>query len=352
MKMIGKSLFLVALASSQILLASAANAAGWKTCNDKKQTWGGDATTMYLSTTSFPIDSEWDKHTQYMMSEWNSVGGSNFKFYVGRDTDNSVRSGNGRNEVYFLTENNETYLGVTKLRWTCYWLFGTKKGYDEADISINTRYSWTLSDFTGSTSGSPYNFELVMLHELGHALGLNHYDGVPGTMNTYYYNGGPNGHYNQVEPHADDRHGLRILYPDSSTDRDLSVSRFYNTGGGSSSVNRVRTTSNLNTTSLNKGSQYKIRYTLENLGTQTESATVKFYISTNSYISTGDTYLGSTSWSMPGASFTQSEKTVTIPSSLASGTYYIGYRVDPDNNVPESNESNNFVSLYHSVRVN
>lgn len=39
-----------------------------------------------------------------------------------------------------------------------------------------------------------------MLHELGHALGFNHYDGRPDVMNTYYFNGGPNRHYNDDEP--------------------------------------------------------------------------------------------------------------------------------------------------------
>jgi hypothetical protein len=340
-----------ALIASLAALAMTANAAAWRTCNGNKQIWRSDWTNMYLSTTSFPIGSQWDLRTQYKMAEWNAIRGSNFRFYVGRDTDGSHNSSNGRNEVYFEYKPSDSYLGVTRSRLTCYWLFGTRYGYDEADIGINTRYAWTLGDFTGSNTGSPYNFELVMMHELGHALGLLHYDGRPDTMNTYYFNGGPIGHYNTVEPHADDRWGLRLLYPDSTTERDVSVSRFYNTGGGASSFNRVRNTSGSWVTSLNRGSQYDLEYTLENLGTQGETPSIRFYLSTNNYISTGDTYLGGAGWNIPSGSYATADKRFTVPTGLRPGTYYIGYVVDPTGSIPEGSESNNFVSLLHLLTI-
>lgn len=350
MNKVKKNMMILAIFSMSILSLTV-QAAGWNTCDGKPQTWRSDWTNMYVSTVSMPIGSIWDLQTQYMMSEWNSVGGSNFKFYVGRDTDGSTNTSNGKNEIDFKYKPSETYLGVTNYRYNCYWFFGWRYGLLEADIHLNTRYFWTTADFTGSTTGSPYNFELVMLHELGHALGLNHYDGRPDTMNTYYYNGGPNGHYNQVEPHADDRYGLRILYPDGSTDRDISVSRFRNTGGGSSTTNRVRTTAGSVTTSLWRGAQYDLRYTMENLGTQTENANIRFYISTNSYISAYDTYLGSSTWSMPQGSYVTANKRITVPTGLAPGTYYIGYRADPLSSIPESNESNNYVSLLNTITI-
>jgi len=191
-----------------------------------------------------------------------------------------------------------------------------------------------------------------MLHELGHALGLEHQDNRLATMNTHYYNSGPNGHYNTVEPHADDRQGIRLLYPNSTTERDIAVSRYHNTGS-TTAKNTLFTTNNSPVYVLNKGGQYDLQYTMENLGTEAESVTIHFYISTDSYISTNDIYLGSTTWSMPAPSYLTATKRITIPTSLSSGTYYrIGYIADPNNVIPESSTSNNFVSLIDSYRVN
>ncbi|MGR9052227.1 MAG: CARDB domain-containing protein [Gammaproteobacteria bacterium] len=333
------------------VLAVSADAASWRTCSGDKIQWNNDRTNMYINTYSMPVGSSWNNHIQYAMSEWNAVGGSNWRFYVGSDTDGTYSNSNGKNEIYFKYRPSDGDLATTWSRWECYWFFGTHEKYLEADIDFNTRWSWTTGTFDGSNGGSPYSFPLVGLHELGHALGLLHYDGRPDTMNTYYYNGGSVAHYNRVEPHADDRYGLRVLYPDSSTDRDLAVLRFRNTGGGSSTTNKVYTTGGAWTTYIGRNNSYDIYYTVENFGTQTESANVRFYISTNNYISTGDRYIGSTTWSMPTGSYATATKRFTVPGDLAPGVYYIGYIVDPYNSVPESDESNNFVSLVNTVTV-
>jgi subtilase family serine protease len=54
---------------------------------------------------------------------------------------------------------------------------------------------------------------------------------------------------------------------------------------------------------------------------------------------------------MPAGSFASATKSITIPSSLAPGTYYVGYLVDPYNSVAESDESNNQVALLSSITV-
>ena len=89
------------------------DAATYATCDGKKQIWKSHSTAMFLDTSTIPIGSQWDLHTQYMMSEWNSVAGSDFMFYVGRDTDGSVSSTNRKNEIARLNKPHESYIART-----------------------------------------------------------------------------------------------------------------------------------------------------------------------------------------------------------------------------------------------
>lgn len=331
------------------ILSFSANAARHRVCDGDPVIWRGDKMNMYLSTIIMPIGSDWDLHTQYMMSEWNNTPGSNFKFYIGRDTDGTVISGNGKNEIYFKNRTDDDPLAVTIHRYDCNQLFA----HIEADIEINSSLDWTIANYTGSDDIERYNFDLVMLHELGHALGLIHSDSVIATMNTYYPNGGSIGHYNKVKPHGDDRFGLNILYPDASVGSDISVSRFKaGTNLGTTSLNRLLDTSGSPVDWGTRAGSYDIEYTIENLGTQSITADLKFYISSNSYISKSDTYLSRSAWNMPAGTFVSAQKRITIPSTLSSGTYYIGYLVDSSNPIQEMDENNNSISLLGRITIN
>lgn len=343
---------------SILSVAEEVEAASWRTCGGEKRTWNGNSATMSLSTTSMPIGGTWDRETQYMMSEWTDVAGSNFEFKVGRDTNGSSAHRNNVNEVNFIYEPNESYIATTHYRYDyCFWFFGSIIGgeYEEMDIHFNTRWQWTTAPYRG-WNAQPYNFQLTMLHELGHALGLLHQDGLLSIMNTRYPFGGPNGHFNQVEPHADDREGLKILYPDSSTEIDIAVSRFRNTGA-SVTANEVYTVigGEAPTRSVAMGIQHSIEYTMENLGTQAEVIDIKFYISTNSYISSFDTYLGTTRWNVSAGRSMTFKQRITVPMSLPPGTYYVGYLVEINDAtgtlIPDDTSDNNHVSLLNPITI-
>jgi len=287
------------IAGATCLLAMAvpaAHAANWLECSGNKIKWNSNWTNMYISTTSFPAGSAWDSDLQNAMWHWNHVGGSGFNFYVGRDTDGTHSSSNGVNEIYWSAAETGSALAVTFSRYHCYWAFGYQYGRDEADIAFNSSYAWSTSTLNYASLGSPYNFELVALHELGHALGLSHSDGVQATMNSYYANGGPLGYYKEVDPLPDDRYGVRALYADGTTETDVAGSALKRTGTGTSGLVS-------SPTSAARGSTISINFTFANLGTATATFDIGFYLSTNDFISTSDKWLGSNygAWASSGA---------------------------------------------------
>ncbi len=325
-------------------IANKVNAYSWKTCHGKLK-WNKNWTNMYISTASFPAGSSWDTRFQSAMWHWNNIKGCRFNFYVGRDTDGTHRSGNGVNEVYLDNALSGSVLAVTRTRYHCYWLWGWRRGIDETDIGFNNNKSWSTGSFNYNNLGSPYNFELIALHELGHALGLKHENRWMATMNSYYPNSGTLGHWKECDPLADDRQGARYLYPDGTTESDIAGSAFRRTGSGSSGL----VSSPLH---ANRGSTITIQFTFSNQSTATKSFNIGFYLSTNSYISKYDTLLGTNhgAWGSPGFTGTFT-RTLYIPTSINPRTYYLGFLVDNNNAISENDEGNNQMEMPRKIEI-
>ena len=83
---------------------------------------------------------------------------------------------------------------------------GTYEIYD-ADIVTNTAYQWTSVGETNGCSSEMY-IEGVMVHEVGHLLGLGHTSVAGATMypSVSYCNNGP------ASTEADDENGINTLY--------------------------------------------------------------------------------------------------------------------------------------------
>lgn len=98
--------------------------------------------------------------------------------------------------------------------------------------------------------------------------------------------------------------------------------------------------------SANTEDQITVTATIKNQGQgYAESPTTGFYLSTDPVITTSDVWLGD-AYSMglaPGGEETLTG-TVTIPTSVATGTYYIGVIADRTGSITESDESNNAVT--------
>ncbi|HEB94375.1 MAG TPA: hypothetical protein ENI94_13140, partial [Gammaproteobacteria bacterium] len=106
----------------------------------------------------------------------------------------------------------------------------------------------------------------------------------------------------------------------------------------------VMTALSTSSTEVNTGETITVDSTIANQGTMETTNTfyVGYYLSTDATITTTDTRIGSRSISslVGGGSSTQATS-VTIPSSLTAGTYYLGAIADYANQQTESNEDNN-----------
>jgi hypothetical protein len=333
------------LAAVAALTATGAQASAWRECSGNKIRWNDHWTNMYISTTSFPAGSVWDSDLQDAMWRWNRVGGSDFTYYVGRDTDGTHNDDNGRNEVYLSSDDAGSALAVTLVRSHCYWFFGYSQGIDETDIAFNSAVAWNTGAFNYANLGSPYHFEQAALHELGHALGLTHENRMLALMNAAYPAGGPLGYWKESDPLGDDRRGSRILYGDGTSETDVAGSAMKQVGsdGGAGLVSSP--------SSAARGSSVTLEFTFSNLGTATASFGIGFYLSTDSYITTADRLLGSnSSWGDSGFTGTFS-RTLTIPADVAPGTYWLGFRIDPSNAIGEANEGNNNQPMPRAITI-
>ena len=96
-----------------------------------------------------------------------------------------------------------------------------------------------------------------------------------------------------------------------------------------------------------RGTILNIRTTVKNMGTASAGAasTIRYYFSANSTWESTDPYIGVDGVGDLAVNATSPEMiSWTLPASLAVGTYYVIVRVDANNTVVESDESNDFAS--------
>lgn len=348
---IQKSLMALFISSSLLSLTLPSNRAGaygWRHCDGDRITWSEECdacATMWISTTSFPPGSVWDGELQSAMASWNDIERSEFTFYVGRDTDGTHNSSNGRNEIYFddIDGPGDT-LAVTRLRFNSCLPFDDAD-IKEADVEFDVDESWYTGDFSYTSSG--IHFRLVAVHEFGHALGLLHEDRWLARMNSFYPNGGPITRRKFVRPLADDREGARYLYAEGGTARaDLVASNYERTGSGTSDLVDAPT-------SATRGSTITAEFTFMNIGSaDSGSFNIGFYLSSNDNITTSDRLLGTNygAWANAGGVVTFS-RTLTIPNNVTPGTYYLGILLDKDGDVTEWSDSNNSLAHPRTITI-
>lgn len=336
----------VALALGFWFSAVSAEAWSYDTCGGSQRKWTSQSVLYSPSTISFSgsVRTALDRAA----NAWNATPGTRFRFSFVYDSATTVGLGDGKNSIAFVTDpgrfDGALALEITQHE-TCFLI--NDGNITESDIIYNNDYTWstTGSPFPPGFNTGVFNISLVGIHELGHGLGLRHENGRLATMNSIYPNGGVFGNNNLVQPHSDDIAGNRGGYGTCCTHRDIAASAYEYDGGGESD--------HIASPSLaERGRSTFFRFTLENRGTTNEgSVRAQFYLSSNRFISTGDTLLGSATFSLSSGTTATLGATVTIPLTVASGTYHLGVIADPNGSIAEVDESNNAVGLGSTVFV-
>lgn len=381
----------------------AAESAAWEqiTCKlpknkGKKKHWTINEYKPVIDPVSIPEGSP--QHTALLVAiEQMNLNPSMLRYrFGGMDNNDGVAIGNGESEIWMKDLGPErTHISAIEQSDSDYSSTCTAT---ESDIIINTHYRparaprgvnkidySTIKSQMFEYGGSHGVFRSIVMHEMGHAAGLQHEGDVLNLMGGDYLVVAQG---DSVQPYIgeDAAAGLIALYGLSEDAQDdVSVSHWRygakeEIGDGSFFSIHYRTRIfNARNNELdsvcpyakpdlsgplitacpepvykaNKGQALKLELTYENAGKTTPLQTnAKYYLSTDNIIDTGDTLLKSRSLSFKQdnspATFTTD---LTLPRTVISGrNYWLGCIVDADHQLIESSETNN--ATYVGIAVN
>ena len=106
-------------------------------------------------------------------------------------------------------------------------------------------------------------------------------------------------------------------------------------------------------TTARPGESISVRRVIADNGSANAGAfTIKYYLSTNATISSGDQLIGSEDvTSLTAGSRSDISVSLTIPATMSTGSYFLGMMVDTNNSVTESNENNNTAASSGQIAI-
>jgi len=225
----------------------------------------------------------------------------------------------------------------------------------EADIILNAFQNWTLDFGTAYNSSLRPYFRSTVIHELGHAFGRMHQfeETLTARVNSVM-NYPPAGPLDTEfsRPFMDDAESIRFAYGSRQVSiSDLGVYLF-NTNGGQGSVFWSTFPS-----SVRVGESFTVRdVIIENLGTSAQTPTVVWYLSDRNHTWSGANYYAvgiGTFSSVPRFHQIRADVTISLPSSVPAGQYYIvAELLSDDNDLNRDTWSNSQITLNPPSTVN
>jgi hypothetical protein len=350
---------LKALSILLILAAAAvpAQAYEYPQCLGYSKRWDASSMTMFPSTSQFEYPwgyTQFKAPLEAARQAWNYAPANAFpiSFFYNNSSIGAVNDG-----VNSIGIRNATtgwaygpWLATTIVRYDACTMFVEYGSILEADIFFNFA-AYPPSGWNTDLEPSPsqvqssYNFALVAMHQLGHAMGLDHENDLLATMNSEYPFGGPIGR-DSLQPHADDIRGIRAGYGSGVSQNDLAAVPYKSDGSGNSSPLASPAST------VYRSRSYTFPFTIENRGTTSfSSVTVGFYLTPDRVVTANETYLGSATFSLGVGATTTANVTLNIPTSVTPGTYYFGWIVDPNETVSEGGRVNNGTTYMSAFTV-
>lgn len=351
-----------------------AHAYRYRTCSGTPLKMSSNNIVAYASATSFPTG-YWRDGLQNAINQFNR-NPSNVWYTLNTDT-NGLGLGNGQSEIWGSSDQSilQGAPAIAYSYWDCYWFFGIHAQMKEGDVifdytnTASNPFEWTATNSKTALfnyTGSGRLLQGTALHEIGHAAGLLHVNTTYNIMGSDFSHVHTNGSRVDAYFGEDASNGLVFLYGLwSGASNDVAVEhwRYLGASGEYSTHARTRifnasTGAELPTINVagetgyqvKRGQQVKVEFTYENNGKGTVSGVpVYYYVSTNDLISTGDRFLGSSTYNLARDVVLTNTRTLTIPSNLAFTNYWIGAYINPTNSLSEGDTSNN--ASYIPIRV-